>query len=136
MKNATYLLIISIIVVFFACGKKNESERFNLLTSHAWTSDSLLAEGIDVSGPGQLLEKFKGDAEFRKDGSGNFGKYTGTWRFAYDETSLVIDSDSLQVPLTVNIVELTKASLKVITSYPNPLNLSNPYDIRMTFKAK
>jgi hypothetical protein len=118
-----------------ACKKESESERFTLITAHKWVSDSLLAEGIDASGPGQMLEKFKGAAEFKKDGTGYFGKYTGTWAFAYEETRLVIDSDSLQVPLTVDIRELTSASLKVSTSFTNPLNLNNPYDIRMTFKA-
>lgn len=135
MKNAALILITGFIILA-ACKKESESERFTLLTAHKWVSDSLLAEGIDASKPGQMLEKFKGEAEFRKDGTGNFGKYTGTWAFAYAETRLVIDSDSLQVPLTVNIVELVSSSLKVTTSFANPLDLTNPFDIRMTFKAK
>ena len=135
MKNAALILILGFIIVA-ACKKESESERFTLLTDHKWISDSLLAEGIDASGPGQRLEKFKGEAEFRKDGTGNFGKYTGTWAFAYNETRLNIDSDSLQVPLSVNIIELLSSSLKVTTAFANPLDLSNPIDIRMTFKAK
>jgi hypothetical protein len=135
MKNAA-LGLFAAIILFAGCNKEGESEKFSLLTAHLWVSDSLLAEGLDASGPGQMLEKFKGEAEFKKDGTGHFGKYPGTWRFAYEETSLVIDSDSLQVPLTVNIVELTASSLKVATSFTNPLNLNNPYDIRMTFKPK
>jgi len=135
MKNAVLILITGIIILA-ACNKEKESERFTLITAHKWVSDSLLAEGIDASKPGQMLEKFKGEAEFKKDGTGYFGKYNGTWRFAYEETSVVIDSDSLQVPLTVNIAELTSLSLKVTTSFANPLNLNNPFDIRMTFKAK
>lgn len=135
MKN-TALIIIAGLIIMAACKKESESEKFTLLTAHKWVSDSLLAEGIDAGGPGQILEKFKGEAEFRKDGTGNFGKYTGTWQFAYNETRLVIDSDSLQVPLTVNIVELISSSLKVTTAFANPLDLSNPIDIRMTFKAK
>ncbi len=135
MKKAAFILITGLIILA-ACKKGSESEKFTLLTAHKWVSDSLLAEGIDAGGPGQMLEKFKGEAEFRKDGTGYFGKYAGTWAFAYEETRLVIDSDSLQVPLTVNIAELSSSSLKVTTSFVNPLNLQNPFDIRMTFKAK
>jgi hypothetical protein len=136
MKNLALLLIISCCCIFFACKKETKSEQFKLLTGPVWASDSLLAEGVDASGPGQLLAKFKGDIKFREDGTGYFGQYTGTWRFSFNETEIVIDSDSLQVPLTTNIAELTKTSLKMTTSYPNLANPSNPFDIRMTFKAK
>jgi hypothetical protein len=106
------------------------------LTGPVWASDSLLVEGIDASGPGQFLAKFKGDIKFREDGTGYFGQYTGTWRFTFNETEILIYSDSLQIrPLTTNIAELTKISLKMTTSYPTA-NPFNPLDIRMTFKAK
>jgi hypothetical protein len=136
MKNLALLLIISGITFFSACKKETKSEHFLLLTGPVWASDSLLADGIDASKPGQLLAKFAGDIKFREDGSGYFGQYTGKWRFTFSEDELVIDSDSLQVPLTTNIKELTKTSLKLITAYPNSLDPSNPLDIRMTFKAK
>jgi hypothetical protein len=135
MKNFALLLIIAGLIVFSSCSKETKSQQFLLLTGPVWASDSLLAEGADASGPGQLLEKFKGDIKFREDGTGYFGKYIGTWRFSYSETNLVIDSDSLKVPLTTDIRELTTTSLKITTSYPT-VDPNNPLDIRMTFKAK
>lgn len=136
MKRAAIFLFISMIVLTAACKKETQSERFLLLTSHIWKTDSLLAGGFDASGPGQLLEKFKGDIMFSEDGSGYFGQYTGTWRFVYDETSLVIESVDLPVPLTAFIAELSASSLKMTTSYPNLADPSNPLAIRMTFKPK
>lgn len=130
------LFTAMVIIIFSSCKKETESERFKLLTAHIWASDSLLADGTDQSGPGELLEKFKGDVKFNKDGSGYFGQYDGTWRFAHEEADLVIESPSLQFPLTTNIVELTGSSLKVTTAYPNVINPSDPLDIRMTFKPK
>ncbi|HOK25840.1 MAG TPA: hypothetical protein P5320_03450 [Bacteroidales bacterium] len=137
MKKITLFLIIAgITAAFFSCSKEKESERFTLLTAHIWTSDSLLVNGVDAGGPGGMLEKFKGDAKFEKDGTGYFGKYKGTWRFAYGEENLVIESDSLQVPLTAKIVLLTTTDLKITTVYPNLANPQNPFNIRMTFKPK
>lgn len=136
MKNLALLLIISGFCIIFACKKETKSERYLLLTGPVWASDTLLAEGIDASKPGQLLNKFVGDIKFSEDGTGYFGQYNGKWRFAFSETELVIESDSLQLPLTTKIAELTNKSLKLTTSFPNQLNPSNPYDIRMTFKAK
>ena len=135
MKNIALFLVFAICVLF-ACKKDEKSERFLLLTGHVWTSDSLLMDGVDASGPGQPLEKFKGDINFRDDGTGYFGQYTGTWRFTYNETQVVIESDSLQVPLSAFIEELTEISLKMTTIYPNLLDPPNPFDIRMTFKPK
>ncbi|MDO9578992.1 MAG: hypothetical protein Q7J06_00245, partial [Bacteroidales bacterium] len=91
---------------------------------------------VDASSVGGLLEDFKGDVRFNEDGTGSFGVFTGTWRFAYDETQIVIATDSLPIPLTTNIAELTSISLKITTSYPNPLDLTTPINIRMTFKSK
>jgi len=133
MKRVILLIITGLILILFACKKDPESEKFILLTAHIWTSDSLLADGVDASGPGQILEKFKGDALFNKDHTGYFGKYNGTWSFAYNETNIVIDSDSLQVALTTNIILLNDVSLKITTAYPSA---QKPIDIRMTFKVK
>ena len=80
-----------------------------------------------------MLADFKGEAKFNEDYTGHFGVYTGTWRFAYNETQIVIKTDLLPIPMTTKIAELTKISLKITTSYPNPLS---PINIRMTFKAK
>ena len=135
MKNITLLLFFCACIIF-ACRRDEKSERFLLLTGHPWVSDSLLMNGVDASGPGQQLEKFKGNIEFREDGTGYFGQYTGTWRFSYNETQLVIESDSLDVPLAALIDELTESSLKINTSFPNLIDPQNPFDIRMTFKPK
>ncbi len=136
MKNLAILLIISGFVYFASCKKESQSEQFRLLTGPTWVSDSLLVNGADAGGAGGLLEHFKGEAKFNEDGTGTFGAYTGTWRFSFEETQIVITADSLPLPLTTKIVELTQISLKVTTSYPNVINPSAPINIRMTFKAK
>ena len=136
MKKTALLLLMAGIVTLYSCNKNSVSVNFTNLTSVTWTSDSMLANGVAADGPGQMLEKFKGDAKFNKDGSGTFGQYPGTWRFTVGETKIVIESDSLQLPLTANIVILTAASLKITTLYPNILNPAAPINIRMTFKAK
>jgi hypothetical protein len=128
---ATFL-IISGSYFFASCTKDSQSERFRLLTGPVWLSDSLLANGVDAGGPDGTLFKFKGEAKFNEDGSGKFGNYNGKWRFAFDETQIVITSDSLPIPLTTVIAELTSKSLKITTSYQIPV----PVNIRMTFKAK
>jgi hypothetical protein len=134
MRNIVLLLILSACFYAGSCKKESQSETFNLLTGHVWKSDSLLANGADAGGPGGMLENFKGDAKFNEDLTGYFGNYTGTWRFASNETQIVILSESLPIPLTTIIVELTKVSLKVTTSYTDLLGVRT--NIRMTFKAK
>jgi hypothetical protein len=136
MKNQLVFLVISGLLLFTGCNKETTSDRFKMLTKPIWTTDSLLANGFDASGTGQILAKFKGDAKFKEDGTGYFGIYKGTWYFAYDETQIVIQTDSLPIPLTTVIKVLTSDALKVTTSYPNPITPSNPIAIRMTFKAK
>ena len=136
MKNLGLLLVITGCFFISSCKKDSQSEQFKLLTGHIWASDSLLANGLDASGPDALLTDFIGDAKFNEDGTGYFGIYTGTWRFTIDETQIVITTESLPVPLTTKIAELTKISLKITTSFPNLLNLGAPIKIRMTFKAK
>jgi hypothetical protein len=136
MKNLALLLIITGCFFVSSCKKNSQSESFKLLTGPIWESDSLLANGFDASGPGGMLKNFKGDAKFNPDYTGYFGIYTGTWRFAFNETQIVITTDSLPLPLTNKIAELTKTSLKVTTSYPNLVNPAAPINIRMTFKAK
>jgi len=132
MKNIVPLLLITALICATSC-KEKTSERFDLLTSHAWTSDSLLADGIDASGPGGLLEKFKGDVVFKVDGTGTFGQYTGTWMFVDNQTNLVIESPELVAALTTHIVELTETSLKVTFAFTT---LEGTKNIRMTFKPK
>jgi len=136
MKNIALLTFISASLLIFSCSKDDRSERFILLTEPAWTADSLLANGIDASAPGGILEKFRGDAKFKEDGTGKFGDYSGTWRLNVEETQLTIVTDSMPLPIIANIKELTKLSLKITTLVPNPLDQYNPFNIRMTFKAK
>jgi hypothetical protein len=133
MKNVALLLVIVCCFQLSSCNDTSYSEKFNLLTGPIWLSDSLLVNGVDGSGPGGLLENFKGTARFNKDYTGTFGSYTGKWKFAYNETQLVISSDSLPIPLTAIINELTQSSLKVSTSYAIPPVTLN---IRMTFKPQ
>jgi hypothetical protein len=136
MKKNVLLLLIIILLVVYACSKESKSQSFLLLTGPVWTSDTLLVNGADASGPGGMLRKFMGDIKFREDGTGYFGQYLGKWRFAFGEKELIIESDSLMLPISANISELTKQSLKLTTNYPNPINLTDPFRLRMTFKAK
>jgi energy-coupling factor transporter transmembrane protein EcfT len=137
MKNAILTLLICGIFLVASCTKKKEvSENFKLLTAHAWQSDSLLVNGVDASGPAGLLADFRGDAKFNADGSGTFGSYPGSWVFTSNETQLIITSDSLLIPITARIVELTTTSLKITTGFPNQLNPMVPLAIRMTFKPR
>jgi hypothetical protein len=135
MKKLYFLLIIAAGLLVFSCNDK-KSERFILLTTPVWTTDTLLADGVDASGPGQLLNKFKGDAKFYENGTGYFGNYQGEWMLSVDEKNLTIITDSLPIPIVADIRELTESSLKITTSVPNPLNLTDPFNIRMTFKVK
>ena len=132
MKKPILLLLTGLLMIFSSCSKEKESERFSLLTAHLWTSESLLADGVDASGPGQVLEKFKGNAEFKKDGTGTFGQYTGTWHLTDNDTNLAIDSPDLPFTLTTHITELTTTSLKVAFQYPGVTLM----DISMAFKPK
>lgn len=134
MKRLSILLIIAAGILIAACEKK--SERFILLTTPIWVSDSLYADGVDASGAGQLLAKFVGDVKFNEDGTGYFGKYTGEWMLSVDENYLTITTDSLPIPIVADIDMLTSTDLKITTNVLNPVNPSDPFDIRMTFKAK
>ena len=136
MKPLGYALLLLALVAVFSCTKEEEkvSEIFKMLTTPTWTSDSLLVDGVEASGPGQLLEKFKGDMNLYKDGTGVFGEYSGTWRLSADETELTIITESLSFPLTTKIEELTSASLKITTGFP--LAVGGELKIRLTFKAK
>jgi hypothetical protein len=135
MRNFFLLIILSGCFVIFSC-KEKDSERFSFLTGVTWVTDSLIANGQDASGPGQLLADFKGEAKFNEDGTGTFGNYTGEWNFSSGETQLVIKSASLAIPVIADIKELTSVSLKLTTVLPNQQDLLNPHRIRMTFKAK
>lgn len=132
MKKPLLLLLTGLLLILLSCGKEKESERFSLLTAHTWTSESLLADGVDASGTGQVLEKFKGDVKFNKDGTGTFGQYIGTWSLTDNDANLAIDSPDLPFTLTTHITELTTTSLKVAFQYPGVTLM----DISMAFKPK
>jgi len=131
-------IILLIIAAFFACKNDEEtkSERFLLLTNHTWLNDSLLADGVEAGGPGETLEDFNGDTKFNVDGTGYIGNFTGEWGFNADETQITIFSDSLLIPVTTNVVELTNSSFKITTSFPSQTMPGTIIDVRMTFKPK
>ena len=137
MKNLLLLTGIILCLALASCSKEEEENEFvTILTTPVWKADSLLANGVDASGPGQLLEKFKGEAKFNRDNTGTFGRYEGTWWFTENNTQIKIRSDSLLVPLTCKIVELIPTSFKITTAVPDTANLMNEIKIRMTFKPK
>lgn len=136
MKNLLISILIITGFIVFSCDNMEGTINFNNLTSNTWAADSLLANGVDAGGPGQILEKFNGIILFNEDGTGTFGEYEGTWYFANEETNIVLSSDSLIMPLTTLIEELTSKSLKLTTVFPNFVNPDDPTNIRMTFKAQ
>ncbi len=130
MKKYLFSLLAVITIMAASCAKEKESERFRLLTAHVWTSESLLVNGADASGPGGLLENFKGDVTFNKDYTGTFGSYTGSWMLTDDDTTLTISSPDLpMLSLTTVIEELTSTSLKVSFEFTG-------LSVRMTFKPR
>ena len=136
-KTVLFFVFISVAYVFVSCKKDTvPSDNMNLLTSHIWAADSLLADGVDASGEGELLEMFKGDTKFNEDGTGYVGEISGTWQFSNEETALIITSDSLLFPVSTKIAELTVQSLKLTTSYPKQTNPVVYADVRMTFVPK
>jgi hypothetical protein len=130
------ILAVAVVVTVAACKKEEGSERFRLLTGTIWQSDDLLVDGQDASGAGQPLEIFVGEAEFKKDGTGTFGQFEGTWYFSNNENNITITTTELPVPLTTSIEELTKQSFKITTLFPILGDPSAPNLIRITFKAK
>jgi len=136
MKKIFVLVTIICCIVVFSC-KDKDSDRFELLTGPVWVAESLLANGVDATGTGGLLEGFVGDAKFNTDGTGTFGTYSGTWDFNATEEKLIITTPSLQITISMNILELTGTSLKLQGSIPDLQNLTGPpIDIQMSFRPK
>jgi hypothetical protein len=134
-KYASFFIIITLALAY-SC-KDEESDRFKFLTGTVWTPVSLLANGVDATGPGGLLEGFVGDAKFNEDGTGTFGTYTGTWSFDPTEEKIIITAQSLGISVTLIIEELTSTSLKLEGSVPDLQNITAPaIPIEMTFRAK
>lgn len=129
-----FVFSLFMVVILFSCTKEEgPSEKFVLLTTPTWESVDLLVNGEDASGEGQLLENFKGDVKFYKDGTGYFGQYTGTWGFASKETELVIYSQDIGFPLTTLIQELSTTTLRITTTFPSA---EGNLTIEMSFNAK
>jgi hypothetical protein len=136
LKNLLLLALVSLVLALTNCSKEDENDPTILLTTPVWLTDSLLANGLDASNPGQLLAKFKGQAIFKTDLTGTFGIYKGTWRFIENQTQIIIQTDSLPLPLTCKIAELTATSFKITTGVPDITGQTSVINIRMTFKAK
>ena len=138
MNRFVFLVSVVVGMLIFSCNDKEEEKEedyFNLLTGPTWVADSLLADGVDASGPGGILELFKGEAKFKADNTGTFGSYSGTWSFV-NKTQISINTTEFPFPIVANILELTQNSLKITTVV---LDVNNPpavFSIRMTFKAK
>ncbi len=136
MRNIIGLSLITAYLLLSGCNKDDESERFKLLTTPVWTSESILANGVEPDGSWIFLKQFSGDAKFNKDGTGSFGSYTGEWKFNAAETEITIITTAVSLPIITDIVELTSKSLKITTTVNNPLNPLESADVSMTFKAK
>ncbi|HOB84226.1 MAG TPA: hypothetical protein PKX27_02095 [Bacteroidales bacterium] len=136
MRNIIGLSLITAYLLLSGCNKDDESERFKLLTTPVWTSESILANGVEPAGSWIFLKQFSGDAKFNKDGTGSFGSYTGEWKFNAAETEITIITTAVSLPIITDIVELTSKSLKITTTVNNPLNPLESADVSMTFKAK
>jgi hypothetical protein len=121
MKKVSSLLIIATLVIAHSC-KQEESDRFKYLTGTVWTPVSLLANGVDATGPDGILAGFVGDAKFNEDGTGTFGTYSGEWMFASAEEKLSITSMSPPVSLILNIiVNLLKHPSSYREAFPRTL---------------
>ncbi len=140
--NSKYIPLVVLcfsIILYISCEDELEEEQITkteLLTNHIWLSDSLLAGGVNASGPGEILEKFAGETKFNLDGTGTIGQYIGNWKFNEAETQLIITSDSLPAAVTTFISELTESSLKVATVFPLNNDPKNLIGIKMTFIPK
>jgi hypothetical protein len=137
MKKAGLLFLILPLLFFVSCDKDDDddvSERFRLLTSPVWILEELLVNGIEPTEG--FLANFRGETDFREDGTGSFGELSGTWEFRQNETQIRITTPAFPVPIPANIVELTASSLIISALVPNPENLQETLDIRMTFRAK
>lgn len=138
MNRIVFFLTAIAGICMIACSDKDDEkdkDYFTLLTRPTWVADSLLANGVDASGPGQALENFKGEAKFRTDGSGTFGSYSGTWTFS-SKTQITINSPDFLIPIFAEIIELHASSLKITTVVPDMNNAGAFLNIRMTFNAK
>jgi hypothetical protein len=136
MKKLSFIGFFVLMILASSCHKKDtRTERFLLLTTPTWVSDSLLAGGVEAGGPGGFLEKFNGDAKFNEDGTGTFGDYTGQWSLNATETQVTIITTEIPLPIIADIRMLTVDSLKITTTVLNQATFQ-PVAIRMTFWSR
>ncbi len=138
MKNLVLLFLFMTGMLVFSCNEKEDEEAdpYDLLVGATWVADSLLANGVDASGPGGVLEKFKGEVKFNTDGTGTFGEYSGTWVMSPNKKEVTITTVELVFPILARIEEITESSLKITTGVPSAEDPQVMLAIRMTFKAK
>ena len=119
MKNQIILGCMLLTFSPFACKKKDEpapQTKKDLLTAKPWNFKSLTLNGMD--GSSQVKECEKDDTQkFNSDGTYSYtdagvkcqdpGDDTGTWKFAQNESLLVLDSDD-----TLKIEELTPTTFR------------------------
>ena len=136
MRQLTLMLMILATMGYMACKEEEPVlTPFELLTTRIWASDSLLANGEDASGPGEMLETFKGNAIFNTDGTGVLGNYNATWTLSVDNTEVTIITVDPAMEIITTIRELTKTSLKITTAVADINNPGQFIEIRMTFKG-
>lgn len=136
MKKEIVLFCLTVCLLVFACSKEEKSERFELLTTPVWTTESIVATGADTTGVGVLVKMLKGDAKFNEDGTGTFGTFTGQWNFNSDETEITITTLSLPGSLVADIITLTAQSLKLSTDITLPTHQEDLINIQMSFNVK
>ncbi|HOS71330.1 MAG TPA: hypothetical protein PLZ75_02650 [Bacteroidales bacterium] len=136
MRRTICLSFIAIALLLTACSKEKESERFRLLTTPVWVSESILVNGVKPEGDWDFLNDFTGDAKFHKDGTGYFGSFTGEWKFNDAETEIIITTTTVPIPIVTEIIELTSVTLKISTTILNPQNPAESADVIMIFKAR
>lgn len=136
MRNIVCLTFITAVLLLTACSKDKKSERFRLLTTTAWINESVLVDGEEPAGDWDFLNEFTGEAKFNEDGTGNFGSYTGQWRFNETETEITITTESIPLPIVTRIIELTSERLEISTVTLNPQNPSETAEITMIFKSR
>lgn len=136
MKKLIYLTFVAVALFLYSCSKDKESERFTLLTTPVWTTESITATGADTTGVGVLIKLIRGDAKFNTDGTGTFGMFSGKWSLNSDEDQITITTLALPSSIVADILTLTNQSLKLsadITIATHPQDLIN---LVLSFKVK
>jgi len=135
MKKFIYLSLVALVLLLVSCSKDEKSERFILLTTPVWTTESITATGADTTGVGVLIKLIRGDAKFNPDGTGTLGMFSGQWSLSDDENQITITTLALPA-IVADILTLTAQSLSLsadITIATHPQDLIK---IVLSFKVK